>query len=243
MVRTPLGMQICSCKSESCQSLALLAPQGVPPIYTARVHKAALRRALQLLSGWTRGPAKEKAASLLQEACERIWRSPPTEDIAIVGGAAHRGHRMQCESVSVTGRQCVLPAGHEEGEAGMPHRSTATLLRAIASGARQEVSNCGHSIFITGNAVDYNAFSDPTCSPFQTPSLCMGPTISDSNPARILGGSGMSLLQPLSREKERVLNSIMACSLRGMQYEWYQWLVSGGGQLNFPGVSHGRHHL
>ena len=56
---------------------------------------------------------------------------------------------MQCESVSVTGRQCILPAGHEEGEEGVPHRSTATLLRADASGMRQEVSGVecvGHSL-------------------------------------------------------------------------------------------------
>lgn len=79
----------------------------------------ALRRALQLLSGWARGPARGIAAKMLVESCEALWNA---------------GGRRQCEALSATGRPCMLKAGHAE-----KHRGEHIFLQAVASGSIQKV--------------------------------------------------------------------------------------------------------
>ena len=93
-------------------------------MYSARMHRVALRRALQLLHGWARGPAREMAAKKLMASCDSLWSA---------------GGRRRCEAVSVTGRPCVLKAGHAE-----IHRGESAFLRAVASGSIQRV---GHDTF------------------------------------------------------------------------------------------------
>ncbi|GAX83369.1 hypothetical protein CEUSTIGMA_g10794.t1 [Chlamydomonas eustigma] len=103
---------------------------GLPQRYSTKAHRAALYRAQHLLSGWARGPAKGQASRQLKEVCETLWRQG----------------RQQCEAVSVTGRPCILEAGHNangslrdgrEGQ-GVSHQSGFLVTRSTVTGKIQK---------------------------------------------------------------------------------------------------------